>query len=119
MVENGDIIQEVGYTISNNIARAAPIIDVSSDECYAKVVITQRNDKQHDKYYVMGTKAGYLCNPFDFAELQRQNRLMKMVGKGGYVWVPITQDGFKNYLEFLRSNNSLYFTTAQRELSNV
>lgn len=118
MSENGDIIHEIGYTTSDNIAKAPPIIDVDDDKCFAKVVITQRNDKQFEKYFVMGTKSGFLCNPFDFSEMNRQKRLMKTMGKNGYVFVPTTQVGFKNYLEFLRSNNSLYFSIAQRELSN-
>lgn len=117
--KDGEIVQEVGYTTSNNIARAAPIIDTNSEQCYAKLVVTQRGDIQHEKYYVMGTRSGYLCNPFDQSEMQRQRRLNKTLSKTGYQFVPTTQIGFKNYLEFLRSNNSLYFTVAQRELSNV
>lgn len=118
-MQDGDTIQEIGYTTSDNIARAAPIVDVENEKCYAKIVITQRNDKQYEKYYVMGTKSGFICNPFDFSETNRQKRLNKGIGRGGYQFVPITHLGFKNYLEFLRSNNSLYFTIAQRELSNV
>lgn len=116
---DGEIIQEIGYTISDNIAKAAPFIDIEDEKCYAKIVVTQRGNNQHEKYYVMGTKSGFLCNPFDFAEMNRQRRLDKTFGKNGYVFVPITNMGFKNYLEFLRSNNSRYFIVAQRELSNV
>lgn len=118
-MQDGEIVQEVGYTKSDNIARAAPIVDIDDDKCYAKLVITQRGKNQYEKYYVLGTRSGYLCNPFDPSEMQRQQRLNKTLSKTGYQFVPTTQIGFKNYLEFLRSNNSLYFTIAQRELSNV
>lgn len=119
MLENGDVISEIGYTISNNIAKAPPIVDADDPKCYAKTVITQRNNSQNEKFYVKGTKSGYLYNPFDSMESDRQKRLMGKIGNDGYHFVPITQTGFKNYMEFLRSNNSMYYKRAEWELKNV
>ena len=119
----GEIITEIGYTTSNNIAKAPPIVDIYDDkepnglnsECYAKKVITEGNEK----FYVKGTRAGDLYNPFDSMESDRQKRVMGKIDNEGYTFVVITDVGFKNYLEFLRSNNSLYYSRASRELKQI
>jgi hypothetical protein len=108
----GEIITEIGYTTSGNIAKAPPIVDVDDEKCYAKKVVTEN----HEKFYIKGTRSGDLFNPFDSMESDRQKRLMGKIGDGGYTFVSISDVGFRNYLEFLRSNNSLYYTRAVREL---
>jgi hypothetical protein len=117
--EDGDITNEVGYTISNNIAKAPPIIDTEDEKCYAKIVITQCKDIQKEKFYVKGTRSGFLLNPFDNSESDRQRRVFGKIGQDGYFFVPITQVGFKNYLEYLRSQNSMYYKRAEWELKNA
>lgn len=112
-------IDEVGYTISTNPARNAPMIDVEDSQCYAKKRIFDRDGTSTFKYYIKTkTVDNKLCNPWNPTDMDNNAKLSSALNRDPYKFTEVTINGFELYLLFLKGRSTAILDQVERERIN-
>jgi hypothetical protein len=111
---------EIGYTKTDNPAREPPAIDANDEHCYAKTIRTEREHGIHYRYYVRGkTTDGFLLDPWDSGDIERNARLASALNRDPYKFVEVSKAGFDLYMLFLRGRSVAYLQKASREIKHI
>jgi len=80
--------------------------NVEEGKAYAKIVTTNTNDKEEQRFYIR----------FGRGELLDAHRGDKRINNKIYAFRKVSKNTFDHYMQYLTNKNSLYFTKARRSL---
>lgn len=111
---------EIGYTKTTNTALSEPpMVDPESEECYAKIVRTERDTGIYLKYFVKAKIDRSILDPWDDNDIRTNIRHAKAVGRDPYKFIEISKAGFDCYMYYLITKAKAHFDRARREIRRV
>lgn len=118
--------EEVGYTNLNGICDPLnvvnvelPVVKISDNKCYIKVVTTKSKKDLKVKYYIKaGGSSGSLYNPWGLYTEGSENLVAVIKGKKMWNFVEVSEFVYDLYVRFLKTRNAVWYRNADREYKN-
>ena len=121
--EDGELV--VGFTTgTSSNPDYPPVIDVDSNDCYAKKVdfFIRENDSEHrikkSSYYLKFGINGFIYDPWGLYSEGTQHKKANHAGKMAWSFRKVNKKCFSHYLLYLSSKNKSYLNNAEREARN-
>lgn len=106
--------KQIGLTASTTTRVPPSEIDISSTECYCKIVIYEENSIEKRRYYIKQDNGGQLFSPWGMYSEGTSGDFDKKMGKFKWTFQEVAEPCFWQYATFLQTRKDIYLYCAQR-----